>query len=217
MIRDDFKRFVTALTGCAELYNRELSEAALAMWWKLLERYDIEQVERALHACASNADNGQFMPKPADLIRELNGTTTDRSMIAWGYVLGAMSAVGAYQSVAFDDAAIHAAVEDAGGWAKLCRTESKELGYVQHRFCASHKAYTTKGDFDYPRVLGGDRDSDAKYIASGLKPPAVILVGDEQKAIGVMRGGSASGKGAITFNSHLLKIASNAPQIARTA
>lgn len=217
MQRNDFPRFTEALTAMAELYGREMSEAAIAMWWKLLEGYHIEQVTKALHACVSDPDQGQFMPKPASVIRAVQGTTTDRSMIAWGHVLSAMSAVGAYQSVAFDDPAVHAAVEDAGGWSKLCRTESKELGFVQHRFCASHKAYTTKGIFDYPRVLGGDRDADAMYLEKGLKPPTVILIGDQLKAIDVMKGGSASGRGAITFNSHLLQIASNASQIERAA
>lgn len=217
MQRTDFPRFTTALIAVAELFNKELSEAAIAMWWKLLEGYEIEQITRALHACVSNPDNGQFMPKPADVIRVLQGTSTDRSFLAWGHVLGAMSAVGAYQNVAFDDPATHAAIEDVGGWAKLCRMEVKELSFAQHRFCSSHKAYTNKGEFDYPRVMLGDRDPDTAYLAKGLTPPATVLVGNQERCIEVMRGGSASGKGAITFNSHLLKIASNMPHIARIA
>jgi hypothetical protein len=52
------------------------------------------------------------MPKPADIVRNLQGTASDRSLIAWGKLLEAMRRVGAYRSVAFDDGAIHAAVED---------------------------------------------------------------------------------------------------------
>ena len=45
-----------------------------------------------------------------------------------------MQRVGAYQSVAFDDPVIHAVIEDLGGWTKLCRSDLKELSYMEHRF-----------------------------------------------------------------------------------
>lgn len=218
MQRIDFQRFTQALTACAELYGRELSEGALQMWWRLLDRYDIEQVESALHACVSNADSGQFMPKPADVIRVLaGGTHTDRAQIAWGKVLKAMSTVGAYADVVFDDPSIHAVIEDLGGWPKLCRTETKELGFVQNRFCLSHKAYTGKGQIDYPRILGGDRSPDSAYAEKGLAVPKPALIGNEQKAVEVMSGGSASGRTEITFGSRLLGIAANVANLVRTA
>jgi hypothetical protein len=217
MQRNDYQKFLQALTAVAEVYGKEMSEAAITMWWKLLEQYDIERVTKALYLCVSNPDYGHFMPKPADVIRAIQGTTTDRASIAWGKVLSAMSEVGAYQAVVFDDPAIHAAIEDCGGWSKLCRTESKELGFVQHRFCGSHKAYTTKGQFDYPRVMLGDRDPDSAYAAKGLDAPRPAFVGMPADCEKVMAGGSASGKGAITFKTHLEKLASNHSQIARPA
>lgn len=218
MQRIDFRRFTQALTACSELYGRELSEGALQMWWTLLERYDIEDVEHAIRACVSNTDSGQFIPKPADIIRVLaGGTHGDRAQIAWGGVLKAMGTVGAYTDVVFDDEATHAVIEDMGGWAKVCRTELKELSFLQHRFCNSHKAYTARGKFDYPNRLGGDRSPDSMFLDKGLPIPKPAFIGNEARCLEVMQGGSASGKTAITFNSHLLKIASNASQIERAA
>ena len=55
----------------------------------------------------------------AQLPIKLDGTVTDRAALAWGKVLEAMSSVGAYSDVVFDDPAIHAAIEDCGGWVKI--------------------------------------------------------------------------------------------------
>ena len=162
----------------------------------------MEEVRRAINALTLDAEAGRFPPKLGDMARVLEGTTTDRSMIAWGKVLEAMSSVGAYQDVLFDDAAIHAAVLDAGGWPKLCRTEQRELGYVQTAFCKAHKAYTGRGTFDYPRLLSGEGGPDQRqrYKARGLPPPVPVMVGDPALCRLVYEGGGAAGKTAITFN-----------------
>ena len=112
-------------------------------------------------------------------------------MLAWGKVHEAMSAVGAYQDVVFDDPAIHAVVDDLGGWPKLCWSEIKDLGYIQKRFCDGHKAYTGRGEFAYPRRLMGDRSPDDTWAAKGLEPPRPALVGDREKAALVYQGGSS--------------------------
>jgi hypothetical protein len=172
-------------------YRQDTSEFALSVWWQASQGFDLEQVRKALTQHAMDADRGQFAPKPADLVRQLAGTATDRAMLAWGKVLQAMSAVGAYTDVVFDDPAIHAAVIDLGGWPKICRGETKDLGYLQHRFCEAHRAYTGRGSFDYPRLLNGDRSPDAVFAKRGLKPPKPAVVGDRATARIVYKGGQA--------------------------
>ena len=111
-----------------------------------------------------------------------------------------MSAVGAYTDVVFDDPAIHAAAEDMGGWPKMCRTETKELGHLQHRFMQSYRAYTERGQFDFPKRLGGDRSPDSEYEKAGLKLPRPALIGNPERAKQVYQQGG-NGKTAITFQS----------------
>lgn len=179
-------------------YGKPVSEFTLSVWWQACQPFTLEQVSKALTAHATDAERGQFAPKVADMVRILAGTTTDRAALAWGKTLEAIGAVGAYQDVVFDDPAIHAAVEDCGGWPKVCRTETKELSYLQHRFCESHKAYTARGKFDYPRRLAGDRSPDSEYERKGIPLPTPALVGDMEKAQAVWeRGGN--GKTAITY------------------
>jgi hypothetical protein len=159
-----------------------------------------EQVSKAINAHIRDAERGVFPPKVADIVRSLQGTSTDRAALAWSKVYGAMGSVGAYQDVVFDDPAIHAAIVDCGGWTKICRGELAELSYLQHRFCQSHKTYTERGEFEYPKQLSGDRSPDAEYLKYGRPIPRPALVGNPERAKQVMQMGGTGGP-AITFRS----------------
>lgn len=199
MQQSDFLEFSDLITNALAYYRQDASKFTLSLWWQACQRFDLEQVSKALTAHALDAERGQFAPKVADIVRILAGTHTDRAQLAWGKTLEAMGAVGAYTDVVFDDPAIHAVVEDLGGWPKVCRTETAELGYLQHRFCESHRAYSGRGQFAYPRRLMGDRSPDFEYEKKGLPPPKAAYVGDHEKCRLVFQGGQRAGKTAITF------------------
>lgn len=184
----DFDRFSMALTACAELYGRSVSEGAMSLWWQALERFDIEQIEKAFRLAVESPDGGQFMPKPADLIKRLEGTATDRSLLAWGKLYDAMARVGAYTSVAFDDPAIHAAVQDMGGWQKLCRTPTEELPFIQRRFTEAHRVYSERPDAPFPAVLQGETEQQNRAAGRGVAQPPV-LIGNPARAKAVAESG----------------------------
>ena len=191
--------FAALLTDVFAYYRQDCSDFTLEMFWNACKSFDLEQIRKAVQAHCTDAEHGRFSPKVADLVRVLQGTVTDRAALAWGKVLAAMSDVGAYSDVVFDDAAIHAAIEDCGGWVKICRSDFSSLGYLQHRFCQSHKAYAGRGQFDYQRCLMGDRSPDHAFALRGLKPPKPAVIGDIAAARSVYKKGSASGKIAISF------------------
>lgn len=200
MRREDFELFAQMLAAEAEIRGaKPLSEGALLVWWQRMERYDVEQVGRALRRHGEDPDRGRFMPQPADLIRFLDGSATDKSMLAWGKAIDAASRVGAYTDVVFDDAAIHVVIEDLGGWPAFCRSETKDLSYLQHRFCESYRAYAGRETFDYPRRLVGDRSPDDLYLSRGLPPPRPAVIGDVEKARRVYQLGASAGKTLLSF------------------
>lgn len=195
----DKKEFALLFAGVMAYHRQPCSDALIGMYWRGCQQWDMEQVKKAVDQLTRDAEAGKFPPKIGDITRVLEGTHTDRSQIAWGKVLGAMSAVGAYSDVVFDDPAIHAVIEDLGGWPKICRGETAELSYLQHQFCSSHKAYTGRGKFDYQRRLLGDRSPDAAYTQRGIPLPKPAIVGDCAKAAQVYAGGSAAAKTRITL------------------
>lgn len=199
MLSTDRRRFAGLFADVMAYYRQDVSDFTQGLFWSACENFEFEQVAKAFDRHAKDPEHGQFAPKVADLVRILEGTHTQRAQLAWGKALDAMSRVGSYTDVVFDDPAIHAAIEDLGGWPKVCRTETKELSYLQHRFCESHKAYTGRGQFEYPRRLAGDRSPDYEYEKKGLKLPRPALIGDEARCKAVYQGGNAAGKTAITY------------------
>lgn len=178
------KEFGQVVAGVLAYYKTDATSMVLDIWWNALRGMEIEQVRKALSAHVTDPDRGQFSPKIADVIRAVHGTHADRSLIAWGKVIEAIGVVGAYQSAVFDDPAIHATIEDLGGWPKVCRTPAKEIGYVQHRFCETHRSYTHRGQFDFPPVLGGDHDT----TRWGLEV-SPVFIGDTRRAVSVYQQG----------------------------
>lgn len=194
------KEFSDLLTDAMAFYKQDVSKFAMSVWWEACKKYDLDQVRSALTRHAMDAERGVYPPKPADMVRMLEGTATDRAVMAWGKALEAAQRVGAYTDVVFDDPAIHAAIEDLGGWPKFCRGETKDLSFLQHRFCEFHRAYTNSGQFDYPRVLSGDRSPDEMYAMKGLKPPKPAVIGNVETARIVWQGGQIGGKTQINFH-----------------
>jgi hypothetical protein len=210
MRADEMPAFKDLLTDAMAYYGKDCSKFTLTVWWGALLGCELEQVATALQRHATDPERGQFAPKVADLVRMLQGTSTDRAALAWGKVHEAMSAVGAYSDVVFDDPAIHAVVEDLGGWPKVCRTDLQELSYLQHRFQEAHRAYTTRGQFEYQRRLAGDRSPDYEYARSGLPLPRPALVGDKARAIAVLQNGNVAGKTTISrLEKHAMHLLAN--------
>lgn len=184
-------------------YRQDVSPFAANVWWAACQDFDLEQVSKALTAHAMDPERGQFAPKPADLVRLLQGTKTDRSLMAWGKVLDAMQRVGAYQSVCFDDGLIHAAVEDVGGWVAICRSQMDELSHLERRFCQSYKAYAARGNVVFPPMLPGEHQLiNGKNGHATAKP---VLIGNPAAAQEVLRLGTSAPKTQITHSTHVVE------------
>lgn len=192
----DKPEFARLLGDVMAFYRQDVSPFAATVWWQACAPFDLEQVRKALTRHAMDPDRGQFAPKPADIVRQLQGTTTDRALVAWGKVYEAMCSVGAYQSVAFDDPAIHAAVGDMGGWTTVCRMPLDELPHTQRRFCELHRAYTGRGEFAYPPVLIGQHEAENRSAGRRVAPP--MLIGDAQRARAVIVNGADGPRQAVT-------------------
>ncbi len=193
---DDKGAFSELLTQALGFYGQTVSPFALGVWWQACQGVDLAQVRRALTAHAMDPDRGQWAPKPADIVRQLKGTQADRSLIAWGKVMDAVKRVGAYRSVVFDDGAIHAAIEDMGGWPNVCRTKEDELPFLQRRFTDLHRAYSMRPDVSFPGRLMGEHEAQNRQL--GFKVQAPLLVGDPEKAAQVAALGCDGAKTTIT-------------------
>lgn len=181
MDNSDKTGFGELLHGVMAYYKQDLSPFTLSLWWQACAGYDLEQVSKALSAHVVDPETGRYPPKVADVVRQLSGTTTDRAEAAWSKAMRAISSVGPWRDVVFDDPVIHAVIDALGGWPKVCSTTLDDLSYLQHRFTTSYKALS-KDVPKYSRVLRGLRSPDEIYAQKGLAPPKPAIVGDIDKA-----------------------------------
>ena len=193
----DKAKFSTLVTEVLAFYRQDVSRFAMSVWWEACKGFDFEQVAKAFNAHALDPERGQFAPKPADLIKALQGTKTDRARMAWGKTFDAMQMVGAYQSVVFDDPVIHCVIEDLGGWTKVCRSDLNELSYLEHRFCEAYRAYSGRTDLVYPAKLIGEFEAINRHEGRKVAPPT--LIGNPEKARQVLKVGSTQGRTQFTL------------------
>lgn len=191
--------FAALMAEALAFWRQPVSEFALRVWWEAAKRFDLDQVTAAISAHCLDPERGRFPMMPADLVKALDGTPTDRALVAWGKAYGAISHVGAYRSVAFDDPAIHCAIEDMGGWVKFCGSPTADLPHIQRRFCELYRTYAARGADGYTAKLVGLTEQE--NYAHGLEPPVVqpvMLIGDIARARAVLQGGQSGGRLRVT-------------------
>jgi len=196
MSPQDSIKFASLISNVYAFYRQDHSEFALSVWWEAMKPFDFEAVSDALSRHCVNPDTGQFMPKPADVVRLLRGSTQDGALVAWAKVDRAVRTVGTYRSVAFDDPAINAVLQDMGGWVALGAKTEDEWPFVAKEFENRYRGYRQRGEFDFPKWLPGIAEAQNAQTGQRVEPP--VLIGDERKAKLVLQGGST--KQRIGFN-----------------
>lgn len=73
----DFDRFAESWIAAHEVTGKEPTDAGLAMAYKILEKYDISDIQSAIMFHLSDPESGQFAPKPADIIKQIEENNPD--------------------------------------------------------------------------------------------------------------------------------------------
>lgn len=201
MQSSDFEAFRELMEGVHSFYARECSAFALDVWWQALKHYELAAIRDALGRHSVNPDNGQFMPKPADVVKMMEGSTLDSAMVAWSKVDHAVHAVGTYATVVFDDALIHRVVDDMGGWPPLGRKTDDEWPFTAKEFQTRYRGYRARKETPpYPDRLLGIIDGENQQ--QGYKLSVPTFVGLPTQARAVFHGGSGAPRIAITVGEH---------------
>lgn len=187
----DAKPFKTLLQGVYSFYRAELTSFHFDVWWQAMKGYSLGGVSDAFNRHVMNPDNGQFLPKPADVVKLVDGGTQERGLVAWSKFELAVQFCGPYQTIVFDDPIIHAVAQDMGGWAHLCGKTMDEWPFVRNEFVNRYRAYAVKPLLTYPAKLVGIAEaSNAEKWPQHV--PAPKFIGDEARARCVLAQGSTA-------------------------
>src|SRR4051794_28649380 len=106
MTSQDAVVFLGALAAVAEIFERELSDAAQTLYFDALTDLPLDACLRALEGAAKTHT---FMPRPAEIRRLVNGHGGDPELVvesAWQRFKHLARTVGGYASVTIDDVAL---------------------------------------------------------------------------------------------------------------
>lgn len=189
MLPTDKPAFSALLSGCLQsLYEKPLNPVLLDIWFRALEGYPLDEVSAAFSRHVTDPDHGQFPPKPADIVRAIEGGGDGRALAAWTKVDKAIRHVGGWRSVCFDDPRIHACIDAMGGWIKLCGTLIDELPYRQQEFAKRYRALLLIQGLDYPGYLIGRAEDSNAQAGFPVEPP--LLLGNPERAAKVLLQGN---------------------------
>ena len=148
MKNEDKRAFFDLMMAAGEVYGREVTQPMAAIYFSALENASIEQVQEAMMAHMQNPDSGQFFPKPADLIKQMTGTTKqqdaaieDRAAIAWACIERDIRRIGSYGTLKLDDKQALATVKAMGGWQSICQTETSKMEWKRKEFIRMYEAF----------------------------------------------------------------------------
>ena len=153
MTDTDRHTLLQTLLGVYAYYDRDLSELAVSVWFDDLAEHDIAAVCAAFVRHRRDPERGQWLPKSADILRQLQGDTDERRQSAWALVLAEARSVGTYGRPRLT-AEQRAAVDAVGGWRAVCHCEERELGHMQRRFMAAFDAFDARAERDQLLIAG---------------------------------------------------------------
>ncbi|WP_430415804.1 DUF6475 domain-containing protein [Marinobacter adhaerens] len=196
MNTNDMEAFDSLWTQAYEIYGKRMEPRVVYMVFQSLIAFSLADIERAISRHITNPDTGQYPPKPADIVRLIQGSSQSASGEAWAKVDRAIRCVGNYRSVVFDDPKIHAAIERLGGWQKISMTEEKEYPFLRNNFQKLYQGFTVQPPESFPRKLIGTcehENSQHDGFKRGRPQDEPVMIGNPEKARLVYQGGGDMG------------------------
>ena len=162
MNKENFNEFRTVLLGIGEMYEKTISKSLGELWWQLMTDISIEEFKLAVSAHMNDPDQGMFMPKPANIIKQVSGTEkqqvqnlTTQAELAWQAVEGEIRRTGSYGSPRINDGLALAAIKALGGWGHICSTTTDKMTWMRKEFISSYQNYSTTPVELLPESLPG--------------------------------------------------------------
>ena len=185
MNNNDKKQFAGLMVGLSEVYDKEITQPLMQLYFESLKDYSIKEVSAAFTRHIKTPDSGRFFPKPADVIQMLEGSADDKALLAWSKVREAIERHGAYESIVFDDKIIHKVIFELGGWLYLCECKESDISFKANEFMKRYRAYTVKGLSGHipSKLIGLTEAQNSKDGFDDFVAEPVLIGGEEKKLL----------------------------------
>ena len=173
--------FGKMLAAYANTLRHDISADAVEIWWRKLQRFDLESIARAF---SKHTDRSKFFPSPFEILSLLEPHRERSPLLAWAEVERTISKHGAYATVQFDPVT-NAVIRDMGGggdaWAWLCRQDLDEP-WTQREFERRYGEYQQHG-VNSSTPLQGLVEQQNRLGGYHDHIPEPVLIGDGPVAL----------------------------------
>lgn len=185
MIEQDKKHFSEMMQKIGMIYGKEKRDinSITPIYFSALQSYELSEVRFAFNSHVTDTESGQFMPKPADIIRQITGNKESNAFNAWSKVEKAIRTVGIYATVCFDDPVIHKVISDMGGWISLNEVSDKEFPFKANEFQKRYMGHLNKPLGEFNKTLPGLVQADKSRYGEDIDESEIKLIGDSDKAV----------------------------------
>jgi hypothetical protein len=132
MLENDYDSFCEVIVGFAELKGREMSAAAIKLYWAAMQHWELDEfrqaAEQLLRTCT-------FMPTPKDF-EDLRKAALPTPGEAWATALE----IGRHGGRTSGDRLIDRAVRAIGGYNAIGMSEVDKTHFLERRFCEHYEA-----------------------------------------------------------------------------
>lgn len=128
----DAERFSVVWQSAHQVYGKAVEPQTIALVFKILQGYELKHVEAAL---ADHLKTGEFAPKPADVVRRIEGDQDAHVALAWSQFREATRS-----GVMPADEAVCAAIRRMGGLELLGDRAPRDLDFMRDSFAALYLA-----------------------------------------------------------------------------
>ena len=186
----DVDNFTALLRETGKFFRYDITPMTVDIWWNILEPYAYDDVHRAMMTFIRSADAGRFMPKPAEVVRLIDGDSQSNSQRAWALVDRAVRTVGPYRTLVFDDPITMRVIDDMGGWIHLCSHTDEDYTFRANEFGKRYQSYSQLQHLDYhPNKLIGITESSNGESGHGSYREPAKMMGDTAKCRDIFYGG----------------------------
>jgi len=185
MEKHDQDKFKAILAGVCEIHSKRVTDQLTLLYWQSMKSVSLSQFEQAINAHMLDPDCGQFFPKPADIIKQISGTSKaqteavkHRAELAWGQIIHKLEKSGPYKKLELDDKQGIAAIKGMGGWGTFASATYDQLVWMKKDFFNIYDTYENTELDQLPSSLPGlveleqhkkDKGQGMKSLVQGLK------------------------------------------------
>lgn len=172
----DREAFVEEIIKLAEVYDTQLTDAKLEMYFAILKRLSLDEFKQSIAHVLENNIYNKF-PLPAHLLEIHKGDPEQQAMLAMEELDKAVRHHGAYQSVTFQDP-ILGDIVSAHGWIDLCRSTQEDMRWIVKDFVKMYKAKQASGNYSREPVacIGITEQNEGSHIEP-------VLIGTDRKLL----------------------------------